>query len=137
MILLKNIQKLFTMGNAGILENVDVLIDGKKIVKIDKDIVVDKDVKIIDASNKYVYPGFIDAHCHIGLFEEAIRYEGSDGNEVTNPITPELRAIDAINPMDIAFKEAIAGGLQPHQQVLVQRMLLEDNFVLLNYTVDA
>lgn len=76
MILLKNIQKLFTMGNAGILENVDVLIDGKKIVKIDKDIVVDKDVKIIDASNKYVYPGFIDAHCHIGLFEEAIRYEG-------------------------------------------------------------
>lgn len=111
MILLKNIHKLFTMGPQGILEGIDVLVDGKKIVKIGKDIKVEGNVEVIDATNKYVYPGFIDAHCHIGLFEEAIGFEGNDGNEITNPITPELRAIDAINPMDISFKEALMGGV--------------------------
>ncbi len=99
------------MGPLGILEKTDILIDGKKIIKIESNIEVSDDTEVIDASNIYVYPGFIDAHCHIGLFEEAIGFEGDDGNEITNPITPELRAIDAINPMDISFKEALAGGV--------------------------
>ncbi|HEY8364143.1 MAG TPA: amidohydrolase [Haloplasmataceae bacterium] len=111
MILIKNAHKLYTMGPQGILENADILINGKKIVKVGKNICVDKDVQVIDATNKYVYPGFIDAHCHIGMFEEAIGFEGNDGNEITNPITPELRAIDGINPMDISLKEALMGGV--------------------------
>ncbi len=109
--LIKNAQKVFTMGPQGTLENVDVLIEGTKIVKIEKDIQVGNNVEVIDATNQYVYPGFIDAHCHIGMFEESIGFEGNDGNEATNPITPELRAIDAINPMDISLSEAIAGGV--------------------------
>ncbi len=49
---------------------------------------------------KWFFPGFIDAHCHLGMWEDAIGFEGADGNEATDPITPELRAIDGINPMD-------------------------------------
>ncbi|CEN22208.1 amidohydrolase [[Clostridium] sordellii] len=56
-------------------------------------------------------PGIIEAHCHIGLSEEGIRFEGDDINESTSPITGHLRAIDAINPLDQAFKDAIAGGI--------------------------
>jgi len=111
MLLIKNAAKVYTMGNDGILENTDILIEGTRIKAIGKDLPTDGVDTVIDASGKYVYLGFIDAHCHIGLFEEAIGFEGNDGNEITNPITPELRAIDGINPMDIAFKEALQGGV--------------------------
>jgi len=67
--------------------------------------------KVIDAAGLYVVPGFVDAHCHIGLFEDGIGFEGEDGNEMTDPVTPHLRAIDAINPMDKAFEEAVRGGV--------------------------
>ncbi len=109
--LVKNALKVFTMGKNGVLENVDILIENNKIVKVEKNIQISQDIEIIDATDKWVFPGFIDAHCHIGLFEESIGFEGEDGNEKSNPITPELRAIDAINPMDVAFKEALAGGV--------------------------
>lgn len=109
--LIKNATKVFTMGKVGVLENVDILIEKTKIVKVEKNIQVAQDVEVIDATNKWVFPGFIDAHCHVGLFEEAIGFEGNDGNEATSPITPELRAIDAINPMDLALKEALMGGV--------------------------
>ena len=56
-------------------------------------------------------PGIVDPHCHIGMWEDGIDEEGADGNEMTAPITPELRAIDAINPMDRCFKEALDGGV--------------------------
>ena len=56
-------------------------------------------------------PGFIDAHCHIGMFEDGMGFEGDDGNEYSNPVTPELRAIDAINPFDRCFEEACRGGV--------------------------
>lgn len=69
MILIKNAQKVFTMGQEGILENVDILIEGTKIKAIGKDLSMTDAATVIDASGKHVYPGFIDAHCHIGLFE--------------------------------------------------------------------
>ncbi|MFA6647401.1 MAG: amidohydrolase, partial [Candidatus Izemoplasmatales bacterium] len=56
-------------------------------------------------------PGIVDPHCHIGIFEEEIGFEGADGNEMTSPITPELRAIDAIKPQDVAFQEAMESGV--------------------------
>lgn len=67
--------------------------------------------EVIDLAGKRVYPGFIDAHCHIGMWEDSLTFEGDDGNEATNPITSELRAIDAINPMDRCYSEAVAGGI--------------------------
>ena len=56
-------------------------------------------------------PGFVDAHCHIGMWEDGIGFEGADGNDSYKPVTPELRAIDGINPFDNCFTEARAGGV--------------------------
>jgi len=66
---------------------------------------------IIDAGGKWLLPGFIDAHTHLGMYEDGLRNEGDDLNEVTDPCTPHLRAIDAINPMDRTFAEALAAGV--------------------------
>lgn len=64
-----------------------------------------------NAEGLTLYPAFIDAHCHIGMFENGIGFEGDDGNEETDPSTPHLRAIDAINPLDYCFTEAVMGGI--------------------------
>lgn len=65
----------------------------------------------LDACNGHIMPGFIDAHCHLGMFGDAVGFEGDDGNEATDPCTPHLRAIDAINPLDRCFQEARAAGV--------------------------
>ncbi len=67
--------------------------------------------EVTDGEGKTVYPGFIDAHCHIGMWEDGIGFEGDDGNEATAPVTALLRAIDAINPMDYCYTEAVNGGI--------------------------
>lgn len=66
---------------------------------------------VIDAKGCWVLPGLIDAHCHIGIQEEGLGIEGNDTNEVTRPLTPYIRALDAINPMDSAFHNAIKAGI--------------------------
>ena len=71
----------------------------------------DPDEEIIDAQGGWILPGFVEAHCHIGIQEEKKGMEGNDCNETVNPITPWLRAIDAINPMDAAFKDAVRAGV--------------------------
>ena len=65
----------------------------------------------IDAKGCFVMPGFIEAHCHMGITEEKKGMEGDDCNEGVDPITPSLRAIDAINPMDDAFHNAVKAGI--------------------------
>lgn len=65
----------------------------------------------IDANGMLVMPGLIDAHCHIGMFEDSLGFEGDDGNEDSDPVTPHLRAIDAINPFDRGFEEARCAGV--------------------------
>jgi imidazolonepropionase-like amidohydrolase len=65
----------------------------------------------IDLKGAYVYPGLIDAHCHIGMFEDSLGFEGDDGNEDSEPITPHLRAIDGINPFDRCFADARQAGV--------------------------
>lgn len=65
----------------------------------------------VDLHGANVYPGFIDAHTHLGMWEDGLTFEGDDGNEDTDPVTPQLRALDAINPMDRCFKEAFAAGV--------------------------
>ncbi len=109
MIFIKN-GKIFTMAGE-VIENGDILIDEGKIVEVGKNLVAPLDAEVIDADGKMVLPGFIDAHCHIGMWEEGMGFEGDDGNEWVDPVTPHLRAIDAINPMDEAFKEAYTGGV--------------------------
>ncbi len=65
----------------------------------------------VDLKGALVLPGFVDAHCHIGLFEDSLGFEGEDGNEDTDPVTPQLRAFDAVNPMERSFSEALCGGV--------------------------
>lgn len=109
MLLIKN-GKVHTMEGK-VYEKTSILIENGKIKEIGENIVVPLDAQVIDAEGKIVMPGFIDAHCHLGMWEDAIGFEGADGNEMTDPVTPHLRAIDAINPMDRNFDEALEGGV--------------------------
>lgn len=92
------------------LERGCIWIKNGKIKKIAPEINVDGE-EVIDAKGKMLFPGFIDAHTHLGMWEDGMDFEGADGNESTDPITPHLRAIDAINPMDYTFEEAQQGGI--------------------------
>ena len=65
----------------------------------------------VDAGQGHILPGFVDAHSHLGMFGDALGFEGDDGNESTDPCTPHLRAIDAINPLDRCFEEAREAGV--------------------------
>ena len=67
--------------------------------------------QVLDAEGGHILPGFIDAHCHLGLFGDALGFEADDGNESTDPCTPQLRAIDGVNPLDRGFREAREGGV--------------------------
>ncbi len=93
------------------IENGEILVDGGKIVAVGKNLDVPQGTEVYDATGCMVTPGFVEAHCHIGIHEEAIRWEGNDTNEYSNPVTPELRAIDGINPRCEAFRLAIGGGV--------------------------
>lgn len=94
-------------------ENGNVLINGRKIAEVGADVCASPhdDGIVIDAKGCWVLPGLIESHCHIGISEEKIGMDGNDSNEVTMPITPYLKAIDAINPMDAAFHNAIKAGI--------------------------
>ncbi len=88
----------------------DILIDGRKIVKIGKGLSADG-AEVIDATGLHVYPGFVEAHCHIGLDGYGIGYEGHDYNEMNDPVTPQVQAIDGINPFDPCMKMAAKAGV--------------------------
>lgn len=89
----------------------DILVNEGKIVKIKEKIVAPTGAEVFDAGNLNVYPGFIDAHSHIGIAEDKISSQNDTSNENTNPITPFIRGLDSINPMDSAFHNAIAAGI--------------------------
>jgi len=109
-ILIRN-GKILTMAGT-VLEPGCVLITGDKIAKVSKSIEPEDDgATVIDAEGLWVMPGMIDAHSHIGILEEKKGLEGDDCNEATEPVTPYLKAIDAINPMDPAFHNAIRAGI--------------------------
>ena len=94
------------------IENGCVLIgDDGKIVTVGKDLEAPTECLVIDAEGRLVTPGCVDAHCHIGLDNEGMGWEGHDYNEIVDPLTPQLRAIDSINPMDEAFGLALEGGV--------------------------
>lgn len=101
---------VFTMETQQPAE-VDVQIKNGKITKLAPSLSPETDEEVFDARGLRVYPGFIDAHSHIGIAQEKETLQGDVTNEGTNPITPCMRAIDAINPMDSAFHNAIASGI--------------------------
>ena len=107
MLLLKN-GNVMTMAGPAFVG--DVAIENGKIVAVGQSLSY-SDAEVRDVTGMTVMPGIVDPHCHIGMWEDAMGFEGADGNECTNPITPELRAIDAINPYDRCFEEAAAGGV--------------------------
>jgi imidazolonepropionase-like amidohydrolase len=90
-----------------------VLISDGKIVAVgtEADVDVPDEVTLVDASGSWVLPGFIDAHAHLGVHEDGEGWSGNDTNEMTDPNGARFRAIDAIDPYDIAFDDALAGGV--------------------------
>jgi imidazolonepropionase-like amidohydrolase len=89
-----------------------VLFDQGKITAVGgPDLAVPAGAEVVSAAGKWVLPGFIDAHVHLGLSEEAEGWAGRDVNEMTRPVTAYVRAIDAINPADQGFRDAIGGGV--------------------------
>ena len=109
MLLIKN-GYIKTMAGEDIENGCLLIGDDGKILKVGCDI-AEEGVEVIDAEGRLVTPGCVEAHCHIGLKEAAIGWEGTDHNESSDPITPHLRAIDGINPMDEYFSNAIKGGV--------------------------
>lgn len=105
--LIKN-AKIYTMSG-DVFENGSVLFDDKILYVGDESNFEAEEV--IDVNGKIVMPGLIDAHCHVGMFEDSLGFEGDDGNEDSDPITPHLRAIDGINPFDCGFSEAREAGV--------------------------
>ncbi len=85
--------------------------DDGKIVAVGEALEAPEGALIIDAQGRLVTPGCVEAHCHIGLDNEGIGWEGRDYNEIVEPITPQMRAIDSIYPQDEAFGNAIRGGV--------------------------
>lgn len=108
-ILIKN-GKILTMGPQGTLEKGQILLKDGKIAAIGEQVEA-TGAEIIDAAGGWVLPGLIDPHCHIGIYETAIGFPGDDGNETSDPITPQIRALDGINPMDPEYGVAIRGGV--------------------------
>ena len=88
----------------------DILIQNGKIAAIGENLSADG-AAVIDAAGKHVYPGFVDAHSHLGMQGSGIGFEGNDCNEMTDILTPQLRAIDGFYPMDPALHEAAAAGV--------------------------
>lgn len=104
--------KIYTMNdNDDIIENGYLEYENGKIISVEEGVPNNIGDKMIDAKGSSLYPGFIDAHTHLGLFTSGVGIEGEDFNEDSDPITPQLSAIDGINPMDSAFEDARSAGI--------------------------
>ncbi len=96
------------------IENGYIKIENHKITEVghmSELKIANNNSEIIDAGGRLITPGLVDAHSHLGMWEDGLSFEGDDGNEDTDPVTPHLRAIDAVNPMENAFKEAFEAGI--------------------------
>ena len=116
--------EIYTMESEEPIQNGYVIFDNEKILEVgsgdgwqafsgNDNLTCDqvKPLATIDAKGARLYPGFIDAHSHLGLFDDGLTDEGSDGNEIVSPISPDLRAIDGIHNADPCFREAKEGGV--------------------------
>ena len=102
--------RVYTMAGP-VLDVGTVIMQGDKIKEVLAGVLKPPGYTVIDATGRVVVPGLIDAHSHLGIVEEVFREEGDDCNEITDPVTPHLRVIDAVNPADIGFRDALSGGV--------------------------
>ena len=100
-----------TMAEQDYADGYVQIADGKIIAVGDMKDCPAPDGEVLDVQGNLVMPGIIEAHCHMGITEEKKGMEGDDCNETVDPVTPQLRAIDAINPMDAAFNDALQAGI--------------------------
>ena len=93
------------------IENGVVLMKDGKIVGVCRDLEIPQGAYIVDAKGKYVTPGLVDGHSHIGMVTDGIEWDASDVNDFYGPVTTQMRAIDALNLYDGGFNEALSGGV--------------------------
>lgn len=108
--------KIYTMSKRGIIENGYVKTENGKITAVGEMRELTESAEAFsdtdfNAEGANLYPGFIDCHTHLGMWENGIGFEGADGNEITDPSTPHLRTIDGANPNDLCFTEAAMAGV--------------------------
>ena len=102
---------IHTMTEAGIIEGGFISVENGKITEVAKGSPDSISSEDIDAQGSILLPGFIDAHTHLGILENGLDFEGDDCNEASDPFTPQMRAIDGVNPLDYCFEEARRGGV--------------------------
>lgn len=103
--------KIYTMDECGIIENGWIELSDGSIKALGSGAPDSVGADDIDAQGGTLLPGFIDAHTHLGIIEDGLDFEGDDCNETTDPFTPQMRAIDGINPFDRCFTEARMRGI--------------------------
>ena len=103
--------KINTCDGGKIIEHGFIEIKYGRITGVEEGAYSGAEAEVFDAAGRLVTPGFIDSHCHIGIWESGLDFEGDDTNEMTDPATPHIRAIDAVNPLDRAFTEALKYGI--------------------------
>lgn len=108
-LLIQNVS-VWTMDEADTRFSGWVLLEGGKIAALGDGAPPDC-AQTFDGAGGVLTPGLIDVHSHLGLYEDGLGFEGADGNEDTDPVTPHLRALDGINPMDRGFREALEAGV--------------------------
>jgi imidazolonepropionase-like amidohydrolase len=94
-----------------VIEGGTVLVSGGRITAVGSDVTVPDGVEVVDARGHWVLPGFVEAHGHVGVHEEGNGWAGQDTNELTDPVGARFRALDAINPDDEGFRDALSGGV--------------------------
>jgi len=87
-----------------------LVVDGT-ITAVGTDVPIPSGVEVVDATGRWVLPGLVDAHAHVGVHEEGEGAAGNDTNEMTDPNGARMRALDAINPADLGFRDALSGGV--------------------------
>ena len=103
--------KINTCDGGKIIEHGFIEIKNGRITGVGEGAYSGAEAEVFDAAGRLVTPGFIDSHCHIGIWESGLDFEGDDTNEMTDPSTPHIRAIDAVNPLDRAFTDALKYGI--------------------------
>ncbi|MGF9977844.1 amidohydrolase [Viridibacillus arvi] len=109
MIAIKN--AIIWNGNGDSLENHVIFVKNGVFEKIESEAEITEAYTVIDAKGKIITPGLIDVHTHLGVSEEGVGIEGADFNETSHPVTPQIRALDGINPMEIGFADARKAGV--------------------------
>jgi len=103
--------EIHTMDSLGVIANGWIETENGKIKALGEGAPAEIPADSINAQGGLLMPGFIDAHTHLGIIEDGLDFEGDDCNEATDPFTPQMRAIDGINPFDRCFEEARMRGI--------------------------